>query len=164
MVKASECPARKKKAADDPTRAPAPSAPLRLWRLAAPKTALRRRGWPQRSARTNERIKENQHRLVSIFNCQRRLRIIVIDHMWRWLRDRRFSGCKFCRQHPLGDDYLDFFCEEAELHVELDGRQHGFPDQRQHDAERESLAKTRLTSSSPGSLQSAVGPHPPAEI
>ena len=81
MVKASECPARKKKAADDPTRAPAPSAPLRLWRLAAPKTALRRRGWPQRSARTNERIKENQHRLVSIFNCQRRLRIIVIDQL-----------------------------------------------------------------------------------
>jgi hypothetical protein len=48
--------------------------------------------------------------------------------------------------------------------VQLDGRQHGFPDPRQHDAERESLAKTRLTSSSPSSLQSAVGPHPPAEI
>ena len=62
--------------------------------------------------------------------------------MWRWLRDRRFSGCKFCRQHPLGDDYLDFFCEEAELNVELDGRQHGFPDQRQHDAERESFLQS----------------------
>jgi ATP-dependent helicase HrpA/adenine-specific DNA-methyltransferase len=57
--------------------------------------------------------------------------------MWRWLRDRRFSGYKFRRQHPLGEYYLDFFCEEAELNVELDGSQHGFPDQRKHDLERE---------------------------
>ena len=35
--------------------------------------------------------------------------------MWRWLRDRRFSGYKFRRQHPLGSYYLDFFCEAAEL-------------------------------------------------
>jgi len=57
--------------------------------------------------------------------------------MWRWLRDRRFSGYKFRRKHPLGDYYLDFFCEEAALNIELDGSQHGFPDQRQHDARRE---------------------------
>ena len=50
--------------------------------------------------------------------------------MWRWLRDRRFSGYKFRRQHPLGNFYLDFFCEEADLNIELDGRQHGFPDRR----------------------------------
>ena len=43
--------------------------------------------------------------------------------MWRWLRDRRFSGYKFRRQHPIGIYYLDFFCKEAELNVELDGRQ-----------------------------------------
>jgi very-short-patch-repair endonuclease len=63
--------------------------------------------------------------------------------MWRWLRDRRFSGYKFRRQHPLGDYYLDFFCEEAELNVELDGSQHGFPDQRKHDMEREKFLKSR---------------------
>jgi len=27
----------------------------------------------------------------------------------------------------------NLFCEEAELNVELDGSQHGFPDQRKHD-------------------------------
>ena len=53
--------------------------------------------------------------------------------MWRWLRDRRFSGYKFRRQYPLGNYYLDFFCEEAELNIELDGGQHGFPDQQKHD-------------------------------
>jgi very-short-patch-repair endonuclease len=62
--------------------------------------------------------------------------------MWRWLRDRRFSGYKFRRQHPLGSYCLDFFCEEAELNVELDGSQHGFPDQRKHDEEREKFLQS----------------------
>ena len=38
--------------------------------------------------------------------------------MWRWLRDRRFNGYKFRRQHPVGDYCLDFFCEEAELAID----------------------------------------------
>jgi ATP-dependent helicase HrpA/adenine-specific DNA-methyltransferase len=62
--------------------------------------------------------------------------------MWRWLRDRRFSGYKFRRQHPVGKYYLDFFCEEAELNIELDGSQHGFPDQRKHDLEREKFLQS----------------------
>ncbi len=63
--------------------------------------------------------------------------------MWRWLRDRRFSSYKFRRQHAIGAYSLDFFCEEAELAIELDGRQHGFPDQQTHDAEREKFLKSR---------------------
>jgi very-short-patch-repair endonuclease len=57
--------------------------------------------------------------------------------MWRWLRDRRFASYKFRRQHPEGIYYLDFFCEEASLAIELDGFSHGHPDQQKHDAERE---------------------------
>ena len=57
--------------------------------------------------------------------------------MWRWLRDRRFNGYKFRRQYPIGSYSLDFYCVEARLNVELDGFQHGFPDQQQHDSERE---------------------------
>jgi very-short-patch-repair endonuclease len=63
--------------------------------------------------------------------------------MWCWLRDRRFTGYKFRRQHPLGVYTLDFFCEEAALAIELDGRQHGFPEQQRHDAERERFLQTR---------------------
>src|SRR5580658_10019046 len=63
--------------------------------------------------------------------------------VWRWLRDRRFSSYKFRRQHPLGDYYLDFFCEEAELAIELDGRRHGYPNKQAHDAEREKFLKSR---------------------
>jgi len=63
--------------------------------------------------------------------------------MWRWLRDRRFSSYKFRRQHPFDGYCLDFFCEEAKLNVELDGSQHGFPDQRARDAKREEYLKSK---------------------
>jgi very-short-patch-repair endonuclease len=56
--------------------------------------------------------------------------------MWHWLRGRRFNGYKFRRQHPEGVYYLDFYCEEAALAVELDGFMHGHPDQQKHDANR----------------------------
>ena len=63
--------------------------------------------------------------------------------LWRWLRDRRFNRYKFRRQHPLGNYYLDFFCEEAELNIELDGGHHGFPEQQRLDAEREKFLQSR---------------------
>jgi very-short-patch-repair endonuclease len=57
--------------------------------------------------------------------------------VWRWLRDRRFSGYKFRRQHPFGQHVLDFFCLEAKLNIELDGFQHGFPRAKEKDVERD---------------------------
>src|SRR5271163_2164948 len=63
--------------------------------------------------------------------------------VWSWLRDRRFTGYKFRRQHPLGSYSLDFFCEEARLSIELDGSQHGFPAQQEHDVQREVFLKSR---------------------
>jgi adenine-specific DNA-methyltransferase len=56
--------------------------------------------------------------------------------MWSWLRDRRFSAYKFRRGHPCGIYFLDFFCQEAGLSIELDGSQHGFPGQQAHDVAR----------------------------
>ena len=56
--------------------------------------------------------------------------------VWSWLRDRRFSAYKFRRGHSVGIYFLDFYCEEASLSIELDGSGHGFPDQQAHDAER----------------------------
>jgi very-short-patch-repair endonuclease len=63
--------------------------------------------------------------------------------VWRWLRNRRFNSYKFRRNHPVGIYFLDFFCEEAELNIELDGRHHGFPDQQKHDAERTKFLKSQ---------------------
>jgi very-short-patch-repair endonuclease len=53
--------------------------------------------------------------------------------MWSILRDRRFAGYKFRREHPLGPYTLDFYCAEAKLALELDGSQHGFPTHQEHD-------------------------------
>ena len=65
--------------------------------------------------------------------------------LWRLLRDERFSGYKFRRQHPFGPYTLDFYCAEARLVLETDGFQHGHPDQQRHDAERDAfLAKHGL--------------------
>jgi ATP-dependent helicase HrpA/adenine-specific DNA-methyltransferase len=44
--------------------------------------------------------------------------------VWRWLRDRRFGGWKFRRQHPIGTYILDFYCEALHLAIELDGLGH----------------------------------------
>jgi adenine-specific DNA-methyltransferase len=63
--------------------------------------------------------------------------------LWSWLRDRRFSTYKFRRQHSFGPYILDFFCVEAFLDIELDGMQHGRPDQQKADAERDAWLDAR---------------------
>ena len=62
---------------------------------------------------------------------------------WSWLRDRRFSDYKFRRQHSFGPHVLDFFCVEARLNIELDGFQHGLPNQREKDSERDAWLEAR---------------------
>ena len=47
--------------------------------------------------------------------------------LWTWLRDRRFTGYKFRRQHAFGPHILDFFCVEAFVNIELDGGGHVAP-------------------------------------
>ena len=44
--------------------------------------------------------------------------------LWSHLRDRRFDGCKFRGQHPIGPFIADFACIVAKLVIELDGGQH----------------------------------------
>ncbi len=56
--------------------------------------------------------------------------------LWFLLHDRRFSEFKFRRQHPIGHFVVDFVCLARHLVVELDGSQHGAPEQRAFDAER----------------------------
>ena len=46
------------------------------------------------------------------------------DVLWDLLRDRRFLGLKFRRQHQVGDYIPDFFCAEHGLIVEADGGVH----------------------------------------
>ena len=80
-----------------------------------------------------------ERRLVNPTATARRLRREQTEEekqLWRALRAGRFAGFKFRRQHPSGIYYLDFYCPAAKLSVELDGFQHGLPEQQQHDDER----------------------------
>ncbi|HEX5035780.1 MAG TPA: DUF559 domain-containing protein [bacterium] len=43
---------------------------------------------------------------------------------WHFLRDKRFAGFKFRRQHPIGEYIADFCCPEKKLVIELDGVGH----------------------------------------
>ena len=61
--------------------------------------------------------------------------------LWSLLRDHRFFGLKFRRQHPLGRYVLDFYCHKAKLAVELDGVQHNHPKKREHDNKRTAFLK-----------------------
>jgi very-short-patch-repair endonuclease len=45
---------------------------------------------------------------------------------WHFLRDKRFAGFKFRRQHPIGHYIADFCCPERKLVIELDGAGHDF--------------------------------------
>src|SRR5216683_5986126 len=44
--------------------------------------------------------------------------------VWVWLRDRRFEGYKFRRQHSIGGYVLDFYCAALRLAIEVDGEHH----------------------------------------
>jgi len=45
--------------------------------------------------------------------------------LWHHLRNRKFCGLKFRRQHILQGYIADFVCLEKKLIIELDGGQHG---------------------------------------
>ncbi|HUJ03471.1 MAG TPA: DUF559 domain-containing protein, partial [Rhizomicrobium sp.] len=53
--------------------------------------------------------------------------------IWYALRNRRFAGFKFRRQQPMGPYVVDFVCFEEKLVIELDGGQHGMPENIQYD-------------------------------
>ncbi len=44
--------------------------------------------------------------------------------LWSHLRNRQFQNLKFRRQHPITPYIADFFCEDCNLIIELDGGQH----------------------------------------
>jgi type I restriction enzyme R subunit len=61
---------------------------------------------------------------------------------WEVLRDRRFLGLKFRRQHQIGNYIADFFCAEQRLVIELDGDVHFLPDVAAKDAQRDTTLRS----------------------
>jgi len=69
--------------------------------------------------------------------------------LWEKLRNRKFLGLKFTRQHPVyyfkdgrkNFFIADFFCSELKLIIELDGKIH--EKQKDYDKVREELLKSK---------------------
>ena len=64
------------------------------------------------------------------------------EFVWELLRDRRFAGLKFRRQHQIGNYIADFYCAEHQLVLEIDGDIHQTPDVIQKDATRDAYLHT----------------------
>jgi len=69
--------------------------------------------------------------------------------LWINLRNRKFHGLKFLRQHPIVYDMhnnkplyfiADFYCAERKLIIEVDGKIHDF--QKEEDQHREEILKS----------------------
>jgi very-short-patch-repair endonuclease len=57
--------------------------------------------------------------------------------LWEALKNRKLSGLKFRRQHPIYCYIADFYCHEIRMVVELDGGVHHEIDQQEHDRSRD---------------------------
>ena len=53
--------------------------------------------------------------------------------MWEMIRDGRFEGLKFLRQHIIDDFLVDFVCRERGIIIEVDGGYHLDPAQQEDD-------------------------------
>ncbi|MBX3293876.1 MAG: HsdR family type I site-specific deoxyribonuclease [Acidobacteria bacterium] len=61
---------------------------------------------------------------------------------WELVRNKRFLGLKFRRQHQIGDYVVDFYCHEKKLVVEFDGEVHDSTEQQRHDSIRDKYLTT----------------------
>jgi|GEM_PF-477880 len=61
--------------------------------------------------------------------------------IWTIPRSRHMNGLKFIRQYSVGPYFLDFFCPQRRLAIEVDGGQHAEDGQRTHDEGRTSYLK-----------------------
>ena len=81
--------------------------------------------------------------LISLARQLRRKQTNAERLLWRLLRNNRFCGLKFRRQHPIEPYVLDFYCHEERLGIELDGGQHAAPATQRSDTARTALLESK---------------------
>ena len=62
--------------------------------------------------------------------------------VWELLRDQRFAGLKFRREHQINNYIADFFCAEHRLDIEIDGGIHGSPEAAAKDGVRDAMLRS----------------------
>ena len=56
--------------------------------------------------------------------------------LWTQLKNRKFMGLKFRRQHLISHFIVDFYCPQEKLVIEIDGSVHEQEDQKEYDGKR----------------------------
>lgn len=62
--------------------------------------------------------------------------------LWSIIRERRFFGCRFRRQFPIGSYIVDFVCREKKIIIEIDGGQHNEKQNIEYDNKRTEFLKS----------------------
>jgi very-short-patch-repair endonuclease len=62
---------------------------------------------------------------------------------WETVRDRRLNNLKFRRQQIIDGFIADFYCDELNLCVEIDGPVHDLASQKEWDVERDAVLSRR---------------------
>ena len=62
--------------------------------------------------------------------------------LWSRLQGRQVVGKKFRRQYSVGPYFIDFYCVEVRLAVELDGDTHFTSEARSYDRERQQFIES----------------------
>ena len=57
--------------------------------------------------------------------------------LWSALRKKHIHAVQFYRQKPIAQYVVDFYCAQANLVVEVDGKQHAAPDHHEADKVRD---------------------------
>ncbi len=65
---------------------------------------------------------------------------IAEAHLWSFLSKKQL-GVRFKAQHPIGEFIADFYCHQAKMVIEVDGKIHEF--QKEKDKEREAILKEK---------------------
>jgi len=63
--------------------------------------------------------------------------------LWELLRDRKFIGLKFRRQHAIDRYIADFYCHDLALVIEIDGSVHDTEFQKEYDKNRDDFLKAK---------------------
>ncbi len=85
-------------------------------------------------------INESKHTLGASLNIKSKARelrkemTVAERTLWKRLKCKQQKGKYFRRQHPYGIYILDFYCFEAGLAIELDGKIH--MERKEYDTER----------------------------
>jgi very-short-patch-repair endonuclease len=91
------------------------------------------------ASRVGVRPRAQYNRTLAKTTRARKLRrdsTMAETRLWSKLRDSRLDGLSFRRQHPAGPYFLDFYCPQLGLAIELDGSQDAYRYRQAHDEKR----------------------------